>query len=250
LGLFDVTLTTTLGYNSSHIQLLLDHVSVTVVCILHFWPSGIPCVLVILPTSVCCRILSSLESDSYVTSDGQLASLSWNKAPIWDLRPDFYYRRTVAGLLMWGALSDESTDLSFKIAAGPHQHSHSRVRVPWDSRPYFTVSDSKLSFSSPPTTRSVTVEEFDPAFIRGNSSVFTSALLGLLYSTVRRSRRHLVQGFCFAFQITVASVLVAAGTDAFRYPLPGKLLCETPLRWWGIVAFRRRVTIGGLVSVE
>jgi hypothetical protein len=39
----------------------------------------------------------------------------------------------------------------------------SRVRVPWDSWPYFTVSDSRLPFSSPPTTRRVTVEVFDPA---------------------------------------------------------------------------------------
>jgi hypothetical protein len=31
------------------------------------------------------------ESESYVTTDGQSASLSWNKSPIWDLRPDFYY---------------------------------------------------------------------------------------------------------------------------------------------------------------
>jgi hypothetical protein len=42
------------------------------------------------------------ESDSFVTTDGQSASLSWNKAPIWNLRPDFYYSQTVAGLLMWG----------------------------------------------------------------------------------------------------------------------------------------------------
>jgi hypothetical protein len=28
---------------------------------------------------------------SYVTTDNQLASVSWNKAPIWGLRPDFYY---------------------------------------------------------------------------------------------------------------------------------------------------------------
>jgi hypothetical protein len=28
--------------------------------------------------------------------------------------------------LMWGALSDERTGLSFTIAAGPPQHSHSR----------------------------------------------------------------------------------------------------------------------------
>jgi hypothetical protein len=37
---------------------------------------------------------------------------------------------TVAGLLMWNALSDEGTGLSFTITAGPHQRSHSRVRVP------------------------------------------------------------------------------------------------------------------------
>jgi hypothetical protein len=53
------------------------------------------------------------QSQSYVTIGGQSASLSWNKAPIWDLRPDLYYCQTVAGLLMWGALSDERTGLSF-----------------------------------------------------------------------------------------------------------------------------------------
>jgi hypothetical protein len=106
------------------------------------------------------------ESEPYITTDGQSASLSWNKAPIWGLRPDFYYCRTIAGLLMWGALSNECTGL-FTIAAGPRQRSHSRVRVPWDSPPYFTVSDSKLPFSSPLTTRRPTVEVFDLASTRG-----------------------------------------------------------------------------------
>jgi hypothetical protein len=106
------------------------------------------------------------ESESYVTTDGQSARLSWNKAPIWGLRPDFYYCQTVTVLLMWGAVSDERTGLSFTTAAGPRQHSHSRVRVPWDSRPYFTVSDSRLPFPSPPTTRRATVEVFDPASTR------------------------------------------------------------------------------------
>jgi hypothetical protein len=46
-------------------------------------------------------------------TDGQSASLSWNKAPIWILRPDLYYCQAVAGLLTWGALSDERTGLSF-----------------------------------------------------------------------------------------------------------------------------------------
>jgi hypothetical protein len=43
---------------------------------------------------------ASLES--YVMTDGQSASLSWNKAPIRVLWPDFYYHQTVAGLLMVG----------------------------------------------------------------------------------------------------------------------------------------------------
>jgi hypothetical protein len=87
--------------------------------------------------------------------------VSWNKAPIWGLRPDFYYRLTVASLLMWGALSNERTGLSFTTAAGPRQHSHPQVRVPWASRQYITVSYSRLPFLSPLTTRRATVEVFD-----------------------------------------------------------------------------------------
>jgi hypothetical protein len=43
--------------------------------------------------------------------------------------------------------------------------SFSRVRVPWYSRPYFTVSDLRLPFSSPHTIRRVTVEVFDPHWL-------------------------------------------------------------------------------------
>jgi hypothetical protein len=70
--------------------------------------------------------------ESYVTTDSQSVSLSWNKAPIWGLRPDFDYCQEVAGLLMWGARSDERTGLSFTVAAGPRQRRQWRVRVPWD----------------------------------------------------------------------------------------------------------------------
>jgi hypothetical protein len=90
--------------------------------------------------------LLRVESESYVTTDGQSASLSWNKASIWGLRPDFYYCQTVAGLLIWGGVSDERACLSYTIAAGPRQRSHCQVRVPWDTRPYFTVSDLRLPF--------------------------------------------------------------------------------------------------------
>jgi hypothetical protein len=71
-------------------------------------------------------ILAEFESESYITIDSQSASLSWNKAPIWGLRPDFYYYQTVADLLMWATLSDERKGLTFIIAAGPRQRSHSR----------------------------------------------------------------------------------------------------------------------------
>jgi hypothetical protein len=72
----------------------------------------------------------------------------------------------VTVLFLWGALSDERSGLSFVCAAGPCQRSLSRVRVPWDLRLYFTVSDLRLPYSSPPTTRRVTVEVFDPASTR------------------------------------------------------------------------------------
>jgi hypothetical protein len=103
------------------------------------------------PTTSCGYILLTTgwtESGYYVTTDGQSASLSWNKAPIWGLRPDFYYYQTFAGLLMWSTLSDERVGLLFIIAAGPRQRSHSWVWVLWDSWPYFTLSDSRLPFSS------------------------------------------------------------------------------------------------------
>jgi hypothetical protein len=110
----------------------------------------------------------SIESrvESYITTDGQSASLSWHKAPVWVLRPDFYYCQTFVGLLMWGALSDERAGLPFTITAGPRQRSYSRVRVLLDSWPYFTVSDTRLSILSSPTTRRVTVEVVGPATTR------------------------------------------------------------------------------------
>jgi hypothetical protein len=89
--------------------------------------------------------------------------------PIWGSWPDIYNCLTITVLFLWGALSDERTGLSFVYAAGPCQRNLSRVRVSWDSRPYFTVSDLRLPVSSPPTTRRTTVEVFDPASTRGLS---------------------------------------------------------------------------------
>jgi hypothetical protein len=53
-----------------------------------------------------------------------------------------------------------------QLYTGPRQRRHFRVRVPWDSWSYFTVSDSRLPFLSPRTIRRATVEVFDPASTR------------------------------------------------------------------------------------
>jgi hypothetical protein len=47
----------------------------------------------------CCYTSERVES--YVTTDGQAASLSWCEAPIWGLRQDFYCWQTIVGLLIW-----------------------------------------------------------------------------------------------------------------------------------------------------
>jgi hypothetical protein len=65
-------------------------------------------------------------------------------SPDLGLKTRFLLLSDSCGLLMWDALSDERTGLSFTIAAGPHQYSHSQARVLWDSWPYITVTDLRL----------------------------------------------------------------------------------------------------------
>jgi hypothetical protein len=52
-----------------------------------------------------------------------------------------YYCQTVAGMLIWGALSDERTGLSFTISPGPCQRRHFRVRL----------SGLRWRYSTPPS---------------------------------------------------------------------------------------------------
>jgi hypothetical protein len=79
--------------------------------------------------------------------------MSWNKAPIWGLRPDFFYCQIIASLLMWGAFSGERMGLSFAIAPGPRQRSSVRVRVPWYSWPFrrlLRLAGLRWRYSTPP----------------------------------------------------------------------------------------------------
>jgi hypothetical protein len=75
---------------------------------------------------------SESESESYVTTDSQSASLSWNKAPTWGLRPDTYSSLSFTVLFLWVALSYERAGLSFVYVARPRQRRLSWVRVPSD----------------------------------------------------------------------------------------------------------------------
>jgi hypothetical protein len=43
------------------------------------------------------------ESESYITTNSQSASLSWNKAPIWGLRPYIYLSLTITALFLWAS---------------------------------------------------------------------------------------------------------------------------------------------------
>jgi hypothetical protein len=72
--------------------------------------------------------LASTKSESYVTTDGQSASLSWNKASIWGLRPESVSLSDSCGFVDVGR-SEKRTSLSFTIASGPRQRSY--FRVPW-----------------------------------------------------------------------------------------------------------------------
>jgi hypothetical protein len=84
------------------------------------------------------------------------------KHPSW-VYDQIFISQSVADLLMWDALNDERTGLSFTTAAGHRQRSHSN---------HILQSDSRLPSSSPPTTDRVTVEVFDPASTRDSLKLY------------------------------------------------------------------------------
>jgi hypothetical protein len=124
-------------------------------------------------------------------SVGQSVSLSSCQAPIWGLRPDFYYCQTVACLLMWDALSYEKMGLPFTIAAGSRQRSHFWVRVQWDSWPHFTASDSRLPQPGRPGPVFISprnrVDQLQPQAL---SSLFVGSYDSQGYGGVIRTRLH------------------------------------------------------------
>jgi hypothetical protein len=122
------------------------------------------------------------QSQSHIATDGQSVSKSCYRAHLGLVTRYLLFFWQLRSCFLWCALSDERTGLSFVYAAGSCHRSLSRVRVPWYSRPYITVSYLRLHFSPTPTTRRVTVEVFDPASTR-------AWLLSLTYSK-SKSKSH------------------------------------------------------------
>jgi hypothetical protein len=127
----------------------------------------------------------------------------------------------------------------------PCQRSHFRVRDRCDTRPYFTVSDFRLHFSSPPATRRVTMEVFDPASTR--VAALPASELFFITTLHGQQRKH--SFYCWEGVLTaplhsngsyaiVACVFVAAGLCLQSRCLAMNIYSDTT-----ISAFWRDVTI-------
>jgi hypothetical protein len=103
---------------------------------------------------------------------------------------------------MWGALSDERMGLPFTITAGPRQRSHSWVRVPRDSWPYFTLSDSRLPHPGGPGPRIYIPQEQGSTVIPPGTGFHFRRLLrltGLRWRYSKPPPRGLLSRFSFSF---------------------------------------------------
>jgi hypothetical protein len=100
-----------------------------------------------------CKKSLYLSGSGCFATDGQSARLSRCRAP----RPDFYYCRTFAVFMMWGALPDERTGLQCIRTI----RCHSPVQVPQNSCPHLTVS-----FEPPPTWRARFPYLYPPGTLR------------------------------------------------------------------------------------
>jgi hypothetical protein len=131
---------------------------------------------------------------------------------------------------MWGTPSDERTGLPFTIAASPRQRSHSWVRVPRDSWPYFTVSDSRLPQSGGPGSRIyIPQEQGGPVIPPGTAFPFRRLLrlAGLRWRYSNLPPREFIgplPALCVSRMTeNIASSIVASWT-VISEPLPGNVL--------------------------
>jgi hypothetical protein len=89
---------------------------------------------------------SQSQSQSYITTDGSVGQSVLVSSTHLGLTTRFLFLSGSCGFIDVGSsLSDERTGLPFTIAAGPRQRSHTWVRVPRDSWPYFTINSKSQS---------------------------------------------------------------------------------------------------------
>jgi hypothetical protein len=129
-------------------------------------------------------------------------------------------------------------DGSFVYSAGRRERSLSRVRISWDSRPYFTVSDLRLPFSSPPTTRRVTMEVFDPASTQicpyknfWEELIVYFPLIGHEAHRKRRTQQLIYCCVCICCCGNVTEPLPSNEREIHKTQNDGSDLWSTPFRW-------------------
>jgi hypothetical protein len=79
---------------------------------------------------------SESESECYITTDGQSASVSLNKAPVWGLWPDLYYCQTVAGCGCWALSLTRGRVCRLQLLLDLASAITFWVRVLWQSWPH------------------------------------------------------------------------------------------------------------------
>jgi hypothetical protein len=109
--------------------------------------------------------------------------------------------------------------LSFTIAAGPRQRSHSQVRVPRDSWPHFSVSDSRFPQPGGPGPRIyeyIRHEQGGPVIPRGTILDAAPTRAGLARPNVARLSADWLEIFCYrnktCFSICVTCNSITRGS--------------------------------------
>jgi hypothetical protein len=179
--------------------------------------------------------LSESELRSKLCYNGRSVSQSvLVSSPIWDPRLDFCYCQTVAVLLIWGALSDKRTCLSFTIAAGLCQHSYSWLRVPQNCLMTFKVMELAWSISWVNCCWSYQAQSFLVVSPAGLMTIFYCLMtLGVPQLILTRLSKLCYNGWSIGQSVLVSRSICGPRSD-FCY-------CQTVavLLMWGALSDKR-----------
>jgi hypothetical protein len=97
------------------------------------------------------------------------------------------------------------------------------VLGPWDLRSYFTVSDLRLPFSSPPTTRKVTVEVYNKSSLYGLRTDHTENTS----HAISTKTAHWSADCCLATSYNIRPIAACGYWGVFIEPLPSNALSKS-----------------------